>query len=168
MPTEKLVCASIGFYDDWQVEGTTDKVAAVAEPDDDDTTRIGYWRYGESYLLATSSIPSGSTINSITVHSRLTTWENTYGDRVNVFLRLGGTDNDGPIHNVGAHVWANFDDVISRPGGGAWALSDLTTLEVGVEASIWNEWGNCTTLYVVVDYTPPSGGATGNMLLMFT
>jgi hypothetical protein len=117
----------------------------------------------QSFLLEASAIPPGSTINSVSISTRLS---NAWGGspQVKSFLRLGGANQDGPTNAPSG--WQTFIDIITRPGGGPWSLADLATLEVGVlnDAAAF---GICTTLFVIVDYTPPAAAPFGAMLLLF-
>lgn len=167
MATKVLQVASVGSYDEWMLETGADKVVAVNSPDDDATTNLMTTAAGQrqSYALAASSIPAGSTINSVSVTLRFR-GADTLGQS---FLRLGTTNVDSPEHHLYyGEGWNTFTDTIARPGGGSWALSDLSSLQVGVysvDGGLYNT--KATTLFVTVDYTEGAGGATGNMLLMF-
>lgn len=171
MATETLDVSSVGNYDDWYLQAGADKVVAVNQPDDNDTSYLrvtGTPPKRQSFLLEASAIPVGSTINSVTVYARCESWD--YPDSpMFLFLRLGSTDNDAADIAPGYMTWANYNNTIGRPGGGSWTLSDLATLEVGVGFGAGDAPGGCsTTLYAVIDYTEGGGGPTGNMLLMFT
>ena len=161
--TEKLTVASSGTYTQWLALGT--KVADVQEPDDDSTSYIyiSTQTLRESYLLAASAIPVGSTINSIAVSARIT-GRFGYDGGIRSFLRLNGSNSDGPQNLT--TVWSTYLDVITRPGGGSWALSDLATLEIGVLADTPFGFPACTTLFAIIDYTPPVA-TTGDMLMVF-
>lgn len=170
--TEQLEAAAVGSYDQFGLfPALSSKVADVNSPDDDSTTYLLDYvgNHRQSFTLEASAIPAGSTINSVTIHGRLATSEGANGNYVFMFLRLGGTNVDGPAHDVHPIYipdWRDFNDTLARPGGGAWTLADLATLEIGVGVAVPNFWADCTTLYAVVDYTP-GGGPTpsGNMLL---
>jgi hypothetical protein len=163
--TENLAATAVGNYDQWENVGGADKVASVALPDDGIATNLRTYfnGYRQSFTLATSSIPAGSTINSVSVRSRLGTYEGSDVDSTRVFLRLGGTNADTSARTCQAWVGGLqpgyvYIDEISRPGGGSWTLSDLATLEVGVACEPGSNWAGVTTLYVIVDYT--EGGGT--------
>lgn len=160
----------VGNYDQFTNVGGATKLISVSPPDDDSATFIREYHlnYRQSFTLAASAIPAGSTINSVTVHSRLATTEGAAGDFIKAFLRLGGVDVDSAAHHVFPQFdhFTDFDDTLARPGGGAWSIADLATLEIGVAVAVINFWADCTTLYAVIDYTP-GGGPTpsGDMLL---
>ena len=50
------------------------------------------------------------------------------------FLRLGGVDLMGSNESL-SNQYAEYSQIISRPGGGDWTESDLDSLEVGVAAT---------------------------------
>jgi len=167
--TEQLEAAGIGNYNNWPLNAGPSKVAAVNSPDDDGTTDIitNGDAVRQSFTLAASAIPPGSTINSLSVNCRAGAVWAAAG--VSSSLRLGGTDLDGPINALPTDgTWQTFNDIIARPGGGAWSIADLATLEIGILSSNPGPvWIHATTLFVTVDYTPPAAGATGDMLLVF-
>jgi hypothetical protein len=170
--TEQLDPSAVGNYDQFLNVGGATKVASISPPDDDGTTCIREYHlnYRQSFTLAASAIPAGSTINSVTVHSRLATSEGAAGDYVKTFIRLGGADVDSAAHHVFPTFdhWTDFDDALSRPGGGSWDLADLASLEIGVAVAMPSSWADCTTIYAVIDYTPGGGPTpTGAMLLLF-
>ena len=160
--TESIQAAAVGFYDDWNLEAGADKVTAINSPDDDATSYIDLnYNGSESYTLAASTIPVGSVINSVSVSMRL-------GDiwgahNVRALLRLAGTDVLGTLYTPTG--WQTFVEALTRPGGGAWTLSDLATLEIGIHGGAAG-WMACSTIFAIVDYTPPAGD-TGDMMLVF-
>ena len=168
MATEVLQAASVGDYDAWLLEAGASKVVAINSPDDDATTSImtSTDNNRQSFSLVASAIPTGSTINSVSVTCRLgQTWDD---GGLSSSLRLAGSNLDGPAHPMPGGSWVTYTDTIARPGGGSWSLADLATLQVGVLAlTLGGSWVHVTTLFITVDYTEGAGGATGNMLLMF-
>lgn len=148
----------------WTLGAGLDKVSAVNSPDDDYTTYIrGYTNRQEQYTLDPTSIPPGSTINSVSVISRV---ECPNGETATAYLYLGANQSNGTPRSP--LLWQSYTEAIARPGGGSWDQTDLSTLEVGIIAtnSPYTACA-CTTLEVVVDYTPAAPGATGDMLLVF-
>jgi len=157
MPIATIQVAATSVPDQWTLGLGPNKVVAVQSPDDDNTTRIDESTVHdkEQYTLAASGIPAGSTINTVTVRSR------SLGglDRgVTVGLVLGGNTSIGPDHLN--DVYTTFNDILPRPGGGAWLLADLPGLEVFCEKHGAVAGGvRCTSLWVLVDYTLPAGGS---------
>lgn len=158
---ETLQVAAVGTYNQWLGEPWDVKVASVQLPNDEGTTRIYHTTLGnrESYTLPASAIPSGSTLNSVSVSMRMCA---EYGvPEVRPFLRLGSTNQAG-TSRVGTPTWATYLEAITRPGGGSWSLTDLATLEVGVEITDDDNWAWVTTLFVVVDYTEGQPAPSGD------
>ena len=164
--TEVLQCNSVGTYDQYFFWGKANKVLAVNAPDDDNGSGIGAYIVTsgrQSFLLAASSLPSGTTINSVTIRSRITQSPNlsTYQP----FLRLGGVEVYGPSQTP-SNVWETRLDTISRPGGSSWTVADLATLEIGYWCDSGDYLWVCTA-EAVIDYSAPGPGGTGDMLLVF-
>jgi len=164
--TEVLACTGIGFWDEWAaLWGAPTKLAAIAAPDDDAGSGIGSiavdnWR--QTFTLAASAIPVGSTINGVSARGRYS--RDNPAAEFQAMLRLGGTDAYGPTTDPGAG-WSTISHTIARPGGGAWALADLATLEIG-DYGISGVYVWLSTLEAVIDYTPPAT-PSGDMLLLF-
>lgn len=142
-------------------------MVAVNSPDDDDTSYIdnNSATGRQSYTLAASAIPPGSTVNSVTVRLRARKVLGGGACYLRSLLLLGGTIVEGASHTM-ATSYANHDDTIARPGGGAWSIADLAALEIGVR-SFHTVQEMATTLYAAIDYTPPAPSGTGNFLLLF-
>jgi hypothetical protein len=164
--TEKLACSGTSTPDDWLLGAGADKVSAVAEPDDDMTSYI----IGDSsdlqqrYSLSAPTTPPGSTINSVTVSSRV----HAFGAGVQrLGLALGGNTSESSDINMGGG-WSTEAVALSRPGGGAWDQTDLAALEVYIVRKASGTDNHCSTLFVEIDYTPPAPAPpSGAMLLLF-
>lgn len=120
----------------------------------------------EQYTLTPSSIPVGSTINSVSVRFRYSSYTGTLGIRQG--LALGGnTSESADIITIGSATWETAVNTLTRPGGGPWDQADMASLEVyakrttGVYANAW-----ISTIQVIIDYTPPAT-PSGSMLLLF-
>jgi hypothetical protein len=162
MPTATIQVAAVTSPDQWSLGAGANKVVAVNGPDDDDASYIytTYTNYYQQYSLAAHSIPSGSAINSISIYSRC---KKVSGSAAwYTYLWLGAASATYGPHTMQL-TYTNFTDLTPRPGGGAWAFSDLASLEVSIR-HVASGNGYCTSLWLIVDYTPP---AAGNMLLMF-
>ena len=164
--TEQLAVTGIGTYDQYIQWGGANKIDVVQPPDNDNTD--GVWTNGttdnrQSYTLAATAIPPGSTITKVTVHGRHDWYSSASTCRQ--FLRLGANEEYSPQHALLEEVWQNFEDDIARPGGGAWQIADLATLEAGMHTDTGTRH-YCTTFYVIVTYTPPAAAGTGDMLLV--
>ncbi|MCW5776539.1 MAG: hypothetical protein KIS87_08885 [Phycisphaeraceae bacterium] len=131
------------------------KVAAVAAPDDDDTTYVAPTgtNQRQSFTFDASSVPVGSTIDAVSIRWRgFTAGSST----MRADARLGndlepGTGNGQTLSNV----WQTFTEARDRPGGGVWSLEDLDEVEADfIMTAVFNP-GRVTTAELVVDYTAP-------------
>ena len=73
------------------------------------------------------------------------------------YVALGAAQSTSPNHSLVA-AWASFTDALARPGGGSWTLSDLSSLNAGTNRIAGNGPMYCTSLWIIVDYTPPAAG----------
>ena len=165
MATATIQVAAVTSPDQFRMGNGKDKVSAVKSPDDEDATYIHDvpMDHEERYSLAASGIPVGSAINSVSSCVRLKRVSNITGWKCR--LILGGNIQDGASHGTSGSAYATTSDVITRPGGGSWALSDLTTLRLGIVHISDNNDFRVTSLYAVVDYTPPAN--TGDFFKLF-
>jgi hypothetical protein len=169
MPTTQIEVAATTSPDLWPLGAGTSKVLAVNTPDDDDSSyieSIGGMGDKQQFSLSASGIHAGSTINTVSVYTRA---KNVAGYCYIVpYLYLTGSSIDGATLVIPAYTWQSDLSEIARPGGGAWSISDLTSLEVGILNGYAN---NCrlSTLAVVVDWTPgtPPPTTNTNFLLLF-
>ena len=107
----------------------------------------------DAYQLADTQIPQGAAIDSVRVYFRVQCNGNKY---YQPFLRLSGAETAGTeILPGGAQTYTTFSEVLSRPGGGSWQLSDLNSLQVciGLRSKISGHYCRCTQTYVEVSYT---------------
>jgi len=164
MPTKTIQVAAVTTPNQWTLGAGADKVVAVNGPDDDDVSYIvSVGASYEQYSLASNSIPSGSTIGSVSVFSRCK--KNTGSNSAwRVAVILGANSTESGTHAASSGSYTNATDVLLRPGGGTWAMNDLTTLQVYVRNLNTNNT-RCTSLWLIVVYTPPAN--TGQMLEMF-
>jgi len=108
----------------------------------------------DAYNLGASTIPAGSTINSVTAYAFARELVGTGNGRVQIYLRLSGSESAGSARTTN-NVYAPYSDVLARPGGGSWVVSDFADLQVGV--GLWETGGvesRCTQSYVTINYTP--------------
>ena len=163
MPTATIQVAAVTSPDQWLLVAGADKVAAVNSPDDSDTSCLNTstgGTYGQQYSLAANSIPSGSTINSVSIYSRA----RVEASSANMSVRLSLGANDGPSFTRNYTTsYASYTDASTRPGGGTWTKTDIDNLEVEVYASVGSIRRRITSLWVIVDYTPPKAA----MFLLF-
>lgn len=164
MPTESIQAHLVTAPNTWLLGAGANKVVAVNSPDDDDTSYIrGYSGFpNEQYSLAANTIPPGSTVNSVNVYHRGK--RETSSGKWRARLYISGVYADGLDRNPSSYT--TYNETITRPGGGVWALADIASLEVAVQDRGTGGYSRVTTLFVIVDYTPPAAG-TSAMLLMF-
>ena len=161
---DTLACSAIGTNGDaWSLGADSTKVMAVARPDDDATSYIvtsGSKQF-QSYTLSASSAPSTAKLDSVVVISRLT---RAGASTEKNYLYLGAASTASGINPPPTGSWSTFRNKLARPGGGSWALSDLTSLQVGVYNYSGSAGLKCTTLYVLAYWTPAS---LGNFFQLF-
>lgn len=165
--TENLLVSAPGTYDAYGEHGAGGKKNLVDPPDNDATNYIysALLNDTQSFTLEPSAIPPGSTINSVSVSSRSRWYDNPVTYRT--LLRLAGTDQLAAQITL-TNSWVTYLDTIPRPGGGPWSLADLATLEIGVTCDTGGDTHVCTTLFAIIDYTPPAPPSpSGDMLLVF-
>jgi hypothetical protein len=164
--TAVIEVGAVTSPDQWLLGAGANKVVAVNSPDDDDTTYISSAGNGqaEQYSTGPNSIPSGSTINSVSVYSRARK-ESGSGATWSVRLYLGASYTASSAHFF-TTSYVSFTDVLSRPGGGTWTLADLSTVEVRFTGTGSTIPKRCSSLWLIVDYTPPSN--TGQFFHLFS
>lgn len=159
MPTEILAVDGVGANDAWTLTAGASKAAAVALPDDEDTTCItGTVGQIQSLLFADSAIGAGDTINSVTIILR-SKGSSDLGTPASCKQQEGA--NLGTAFNLPKGVgYADITETARTlaPDGGAWNLTKLNNLAARLDggddlASV------VTTLFATVDYTL---GAAGN------
>ena len=176
MPTVTLRPNADGTYRQFKIYPTTptthyDKVDEVTPNDGTDyiTSMYGDGLAHEVYdtfLKPSSGIPAGSTINSVTVYSRGRVTQTPGGFKVswrNCLLV------DGTLYTADNFQYTSWTTVNSvwatNPKTGLpWTLSDIEALEFGVfgtdkyDAAGDESWVDITTVWLVIDYTPPPAG----------
>lgn len=160
MATEVLAASAVSGANNWNNSGGANRVVSVALPDDDDTTYISSPNVAgtqQQYAVANPAVVGGSdTINSVTIKARTKGFSNTV-----TFNLVGvlGASNTPTAHNAANAVYGDFTNVMAtKPGGGAWTLTDLQNLEIYIENTQARVM-RCTSLSVIVDYTVSGGGA---------
>jgi hypothetical protein len=154
MATENLACDAVTTPNAWPtLVGAASKQAAVAEPVSDgsyiDSDSAGATSQQFS-LAAPASIGPSDTINSVSVVSRCARVGSSTNYNVSVETS-GGVTTSANIAAGASFVTSTTP--LAKPGGGSWTPSDLANLEVRV-SSVGTLRVRCSTLYVVVDYTP--------------
>ncbi len=110
----------------------------------------------DMYAIVNPGIPNGSTISSVTVHIVIAS--DSAGNVANgkPYLRLGGVEVAGTTHTLSTLAYVDYSDVIARPGGGTWSVSDLASLQIGLGLWINGAGHNATAthVYAIIAYTP--------------
>lgn len=128
------------------------------ETADDDSTNVratttSYWYDTYNFPAHTANY---GTINSVTVHVRAKKVGSSTNNIVIPCLRLSGTTVDGSSLGV-TTSWADYSQVVSRPGGGSWSAADIDALQAGVKCrarGAGGESAQVTQVWIVVDYNP--------------
>jgi hypothetical protein len=120
--------------------------------------------YMDTYVKPSSGIPAGSTINSVTIYNRILTPPGEAGTmgRVATLLRnAAGVLAAGT--NKYARTWTTISTVYASSPftGAAWTLAEVEGLQIGTRTLTNNDaisgpvQGMCSTVWLVIDYTPP-------------
>ncbi len=161
MPTEILRPNAAGSYTNIQSQWPTasehwDKVDEVVA--DDAITFVFTDSYEtevrDFYNLQSGTLPLTSTVNSVTVYFRFGQWSSGLRAWGTPYLLLNGNETTGTRQDSINYEWRTFSEILARPGGGSWTVSDLANLQVGVGLqSIEGYSAGLTQVYVEVDYT---------------
>jgi hypothetical protein len=163
MPTQNLRPLATAAPNNWVLGAGATKVAAVDYGDppshDNDTTYISNSQVNNAQHFTLTNIPSVGQINTVSLGSRYRQTASAAGSSGDDRLQIGANTNT-------VNTWAFPDNTYqtsgptagSRPGGGSWVPSDLTSLEMGCRCSAGATWAcRCTTLWIVLDYETPGG-----------
>ncbi len=130
----------------------------VAESSADDATTYVFTT-GTSYLTDSYALENHAgaygAVNSVTVYVRCRKVGTSTNNQVIPILRLGGTTVEGSQFSI-TTSWAEYSQVVSRPGGGSWSASDIDSLQAGVKCrarGVAGEHPEVTQVWIVVDYT---------------
>lgn len=131
----------------------------VCEETADDTSTFVY-NTSSTYKYDTYNLPAHSgnygAINSVTVHVRARKVGSSTNNIVIPCLRLSGTTLDGTAFSL-TTSYANYSQVVGRPGGGSWTASDIDALQAGIKVrarGVGGEQTEVTQVWIVVDYSP--------------
>jgi hypothetical protein len=156
MATEQLLLASVGDSDGWILAAGASKVTACQAPDDEATS---YIRSGTStgtvqlfYLMSPVQLREGDTINSVSIRIRHRRAGTPAGSVQSMLVTP-----DGSLYGAEVGTGAGFADRTDlfslNPLGDAWTMADLEALQAGLRNTLSREV-HCTTVAVVVDYSP--------------
>ena len=129
-----------------------------------DTSGASYPQHDQGLVpVSGASIPAGSVINWVAVVT-VSASKNTGSPTIQHQIAVGGVTYGAEV-TVGNHT-----ELLARPGGGSWTLTDIAGLWAGVLLRSQSDAGgkghaSCTQLSVIVDYTPPGTGVDQIILL---
>jgi len=104
----------------------------------------------DAFTLGASSL-TDENINGVAVYFR------AYEGKITPGLRLGTDETMGTETADIPNTWTNFNETLSRPGGGNWSVADLADLQVIIGLNSQGIGGaRVTQVYVVVDYSTSS------------
>ena len=165
MDVATIQVAAVTSPDQWTLGAGASKVAAVLSPDDDDTSYITSTVINneQRFSLASNPIPIGSTISQVRCFSRTKRGGSSNGAmRVGVFL---GASSYYSEDSTAPSVYLSRQQIMTRPGGGHWTPIDFNALEVSTQLRSYTRLVRCTSLWLIVDYTPPAN--TGDFFKLF-
>lgn len=114
--------------------------------------------------LGNPSLPSGSTINSVTFYVVARALQN--GDSVVVSCYTGGSEADVITMSLStSYSTYNSGALTTNPSNGnPWTSGDLSALEMGFYVGSVTIRAYITQAYAVIDYTPPLARAWGQIM----
>ena len=135
-------------------------------PSDENTTYVNEdgltATLNDLYNLPATSIPVGSTINSVTVYNRSKRIVAGRGSG-KTKIKTNGVEYNGSSYAPGTS-YGNFSTVYNTnpQTGNAWTIDEINALQIGVVVISSSYLGElvgirCTQVYVVIDYSPPTG-----------
>ena len=164
--TTNLTVSANGYINDAAAAGDTPNYKCVDDiigvPDDDTTyVEAHNWATTPDFYSITgySSIPTNASITSVKIYFR----NDCNGGYVVPALYLNGFETQGQTYSGS---WGTRSEVLSRPNGGSWSLSDLSSLQIGWFGWVTNPSGvyaRVTSLYAVVSwvYAPTTLSVSG-------
>lgn len=144
-----------------------DKVDEVTPNDDTDYvySRSTPEVVKDCFLKPSSGIPMGSTINSVTIYNRGIIYADELGMILGVLktlLKIAAVIQLGSAQQPDS--WTTFSTTYATSPftGSPWTVLEVEAVEIGTEcASRWSPGAEiasmalCSTVWVVIDYTPP-------------
>jgi hypothetical protein len=121
--------------------------------------------FRDFYNKQATGIPSGSTINSVTIYIRYQGYKTTLGKigSCATSIKLGTNTKDGSV-TTGTPLWyTKSDTYTTNPWtSAAWTLTDVENLKIGCMGNdVYDTGGeesapSISTVWLVIDYTPPA------------
>jgi hypothetical protein len=154
MAQETLALTATTTPDNWTLGAGASKVAAVATPDDGDTSYINNAVNNTEQKFQVAA-PAVVTTNDLINFVRIVTVARSTSTLASFFTKLfysASTSTGTTRTNVPTSYTTLNDDYAFAPDGGAWTLTKLQSLFASVRMAA-NRDMRVTSLYVVVDYT---------------
>lgn len=108
----------------------------------------------EIYGLGATALITGYEINSVTVHYKAL-WIASSGTVTPNLCFNSCAQKQAGSPQVLDNSWTAYSEVITRPGGGPWAVTDLNGLQVSMENTPGGAASQgITQIYIVVNFTP--------------
>lgn len=165
MAVEILQVSAVGATNNWLLGAGANKVVAVNQPSDGDTSYIRSNTASgtiQQFAVTDSALPSFAVIQSVVVKA-----ECKRGGTQNVTYVVSVISNgttDGASRTAGAAYAVTTDTFNTRPAGGAWTVADVNALVIQIRNTQARDC-RCTTFWVEVNYTLT---VTNNESLSFT
>jgi len=175
MPVVALLPSADGAYGGWSLGAGASRWTALQSDDDHSTfLRTGDGTAGasegETMSYVVGNKPSSiSVVNSMKVRSRGYTPE----DRISghgMYAAFGATLSGIVGTTLSSGSWVTTGpSTVGRPGGGTWGPSDISNSTLGVaitggNVATWETTQDCTSLWLVLDYSPPGGAFVRQLL----
>lgn len=152
MPIQVLTCSpGVG----WATTVGASRAIAVALPNDEETSYVA----GTGLAVFTADVSNPSLAGVTVTNVQVVTRGRTVGIIDNMLVEAsidGFTTTSSHLHPFDTTYSDISLSMLTKPGGGAWAIGDIDNLQVRVTTPDITE-GRITTLYVNVHYESASG-----------
>lgn len=158
MATELCAMAATTTPDNWTLGAGASKVAAVAAPDDDDTTYINSGTSNgteQRFTVSPSSIQVGDTITQIDIaarnlrdHGSNPTFKLGYS-----FTPNGGGTQTGESNDITSTLTWKTDTYTHSGLSVVWGSGLVVWIKITLARNM-----RCSTLQITLTYTPAAGG----------
>jgi hypothetical protein len=154
MPQETLALTATTTPDNWTLGAGASKVAAVALPDDADTSYISAAvnNTEEKYQVAAPAVVTATDIINFVRIISVARSTSLLASFITKLFYSASTSTSGTHTNVPTSYTTFNDDFALAPDAGAWTLTKLQSLFASVRMAA-NRDMRVTSLYVVVDYS---------------
>lgn len=155
-----MVPTGAGNYAEWSIfpDGGEDPYEDVDDvPDDADTTYLHINLIGKkhTFVHGASGIPGGESVLAVGLRAMCRNTD-SFGLSY-ALMRLGTTDLVGTVYDTGAVYRAGKTNIqtLTKPGGGAWSITDVDNVEIGVQSLVYlSQVPRCTSVVLYAAYGP--------------